>query len=109
MRDTISKKRLAQIVREELTRKLNESDDDVDHKAIVNVASTAERLLTAIKTFKEKANDEQMAAMPDLDGCQETLENMVNNPSSYITKQKKVVKTVHLTPSGPNPDILEPL
>lgn len=108
MRDTISKKKLTQIIREELTRKLHEADD-VDHKAIVNVAASAERLLTAMKTFKEKANDEQLAAMQDLDNCQKTLENMVNNPSSYITKQKKTVKTVHLTPSGPNPDLIEPL
>ena len=87
--------KLRKIIREELARAT--INEDVDHKAISDVVSSASKLLDAINTFKEKAPDTVKAAINvHIEPAVELLENMLKTPDSYVTKPVAEPKVVHL-------------
>lgn len=69
--------------------------EEINHEAIRDVVTSASKLLAALATFKTTATPAVTNALtPMLAKFEQTLENMINNPGSYIAKQstKKVIK-----------------
>ena len=88
----IDEKRLKQIIREEMIKKLSE---DVDHEGAAAVTQCASKLLKAIGDFREKATESANSALNQgLTAVLSTLENMINAPSSYVDAPKKVPQRV---------------
>lgn len=86
----ISRQRLRQIILEEIT-------EAVDHKGINSVIGVASKLLSAIEAFKEKAPASAINAVtPHLGHLEKILENMTENPGSYVPRPKQEPKRVSL-------------
>lgn len=83
----ITEERLRALVREELK-------ETVDHETVKTVVTCASKLLKALEAFDKDGTPEMKAAL-DVSHLLATLENMVNNPASYVPKpnvEPKVVK-----------------
>jgi hypothetical protein len=91
----ISERQLRRLVREELER----LDEDVDHAAIKDVVSKAQKLLAAVESFQEGATDAMLSSVTGLDELKSTLENMVSAPGSYVVNHK-TKKVVHMKPAS---------
>jgi hypothetical protein len=93
--EKITAEELRRIIREELELKaLNEA---VDHKSINTVIGVASKLLGAIEAFKDKAPPSAINAVtPHLGELEKVLENMAENPGSYVPRPKIEPKKVSL-------------
>jgi len=81
---------IRKVIREELA--LAEA---LDHKSIKSIVASASNLLKAIESFEKSGLSDGMvtAVGSGLQSIKASLEDMVQNPSSYVPKQepKKVV------------------
>lgn len=89
----LTEKQLRDLILSEV-KKLTEDADVLDPAAIKNVVVLAEKLLSAVNAFMSTASDDMKAALPHLDECKKTLENMLSSPSSYVTKPTPVAKKI---------------
>ena len=98
----LSKKRLIEIIKEEVQR-LSEANGNVDHVAIKDVVSQAADMITAIAEFKEEASPAMIHALtPHLENVEKALKDMVSTPGSYVTSPKKEPRVVSLRSTPPN-------
>ncbi len=90
----LSEKQLRNLIISEV-KKLTE-EVAVDPAAIKQVVVLAEKLLSAVNSFMSSASEEMKAAVPHLEECKKTLENMLSAPGSYVTVPKPEVRKVSL-------------
>ncbi len=89
----ISRAQIQKIIAEEISR----LSEDVDHTQIKDVVTVASKLMSAIESFKSSAPQAVLNALtPNIDTISKSLEDMVSNPSSYVTRQKPAVKKISL-------------
>ena len=81
--------KIRQIVNEEI-KKIYENQN---HEAIKDIVNSASKLLKAIDVFKATAPDMVAAScMLHIDNLEETLNDMISSPGSYVAKEKKIQK-----------------
>jgi len=88
---------------EDLRRMIKEEmatiHEQVDHAAIRDIVNDAQKLLSAVETFKQSAPASAINAVtPHIDKLEQVLEDMLNTPASYVTKPKVEPKKVSLRP-----------
>ena len=88
---------------EELRRIIKEEmmlfSEQMDHTAIRDVVTDAQKLLAAVETFKQSAPASAINAVtPYIDKLEQVLEDMLSTPGSYISKPKVEPKKVSLRP-----------
>lgn len=71
--------------------------EQVDHAAIKDVVTAAQKLLSAIEAFKSSAPPAAINAVtPNLDQIAQSLENMVTTPGSYVQAPRRKAQRVSL-------------
>lgn len=97
------KKISVSMLRDCIVEVLDESNKDdlnesIDHDAVKNIVTAASKLLSAVEAFRDSANGSMTSSVvPQLDQLQGALENMVENPGSYVDRnepQKKITLRV---------------
>jgi chemotaxis regulatin CheY-phosphate phosphatase CheZ len=88
-------KDLRRIINEELTF----LKEQVDHAAIKDIVTGAQKLLASIEAFKKTAPPSALnACTPHVDQLEKVLEDMLSTPGSYVQKPKVEPKKVSLKP-----------
>lgn len=91
----INIKDLRRIVKEEVTALY----EQVDHAAIKDVVTGAQKLLASVEAFKKTAPPSAINAVtPHIDEMERVLEDMLSTPGSYVPKKKVEPKVVSLKP-----------
>jgi hypothetical protein len=91
MGHSISKERIKQIINEEIKRRitLNEGGDRLDIDAIDTVSKNAKILLKAAYEFQDNAPPALINAFtPSLGEMIKKLEEMIQSPTQFVSKQK---------------------
>lgn len=95
MTQKISLDRVREIIKEEI----DDMNEAVDHNGIRDIVTVASKLLAAVEGFKEKASSHAINAVtPALSQLEQTLEDMVSTPGSYVVKPRPEPKRVSLKP-----------
>lgn len=89
----LTEKQLRVLILSEVKR-ISEDAASLDPAAIKSVVVLAEKLLSAVNSFLATASDDMKAALPHLEECKKTLENMLSSPSSYVAKPTPVAKKI---------------
>lgn len=92
---------MAKISINDLKAMINEEialfSEQVDHAAIKDVVTVAQKLLSSIESFKSTAPPAAINAVtPHLDQIAQTLENMVTTPGSYVQAPRREPQRVTL-------------
>lgn len=91
----ISLKDLRRIVKEEVST----LHEQVDHAAIKDVVTGAQKLLASVEAFKKTAPASAIHAVtPHIDELERVLEDMLSTPGSYVPRKKVEPKKVSLKP-----------
>jgi hypothetical protein len=98
-------KKVLQIIKEEVTRKaMLEAQDEaglsIDPDQLVDVVTSSQKFLKALEEFTAKATSQQLSALKNIDSYKTSLQNMLQNPKSYVNVVKpKAVRKIVLKPS----------
>jgi hypothetical protein len=85
-------------LREMIETELTALSEQVDHESIRDVVTAAQKLLSAVETFKASATPAAINSVtPHIDHIEKVLEDMLNTPGSYVAKQSSY-KKVSLKP-----------
>jgi hypothetical protein len=90
----LTEKQLRVLILSEVKRISEDAAAPLDPAAIKSVVVLAEKLLSAVNSFLATASDDMKAALPHLEECKKTLENMLSSPSSYVAKPTPVAKKI---------------
>lgn len=72
--------------------------EGVDHVAMKDIVTSAQKLLAAVESFKDTAPQSALGAVtPHIDAIEKALEDMLSTPASYVDK-KATYKKVSLKP-----------
>lgn len=95
MKKRIPLQEIAKIVKQEFVKQALHEQNDINHKEIGEIVSCATKLAEAISKFEKTAPAAAHSAVTqELSTLKKALDNMVTNPTSYVTKAatKKVIK-----------------
>lgn len=95
MKNRIPLAEIAKIVKQEFVKQALLEQSDINHKEIGEIVASATKLAEAISRFEKTAPAAaQSSVTQQLSSLKKALDNMVTNPTSYVSKvaTKKIVK-----------------